>query len=231
MTDPILTVHDLSVAFPNQTVFKHLDFQLERGHFLSVVGENGIGKTTLMRTILQQLKPLSGEISFHPNRKTVHFGYVPQFRNLDREYPLSIRDFVSLNLSGWKLPWLSQQEHQQVHQILAQTGLLKIQKQPLGMASGGQKQRAYLAQALVERPDLLILDESTASLDNVMKYELLDLVKQIQQQQGLSVIFVTHDVPLAKQYADDFLLLKNGTYQFGPIAQLPVNDLQEANHV
>ncbi|PIO82219.1 ABC transporter ATP-binding protein [Loigolactobacillus backii] len=231
MTDPILRVNNLKVTFPNNRVFENLNFSLHKGEFLSVVGENGVGKTTLIRTILQQLKPAAGNVQFFPNRKAVTFGYVPQFRNIDEEYPLSIRDFISLNLSGIKLPWLSRKERQQVDQIIAQTNLQKIQNRPLGMASGGEKQKAYLAQALVEQPNLLILDESTASLDNVMKYELLDLVKHFNQVTQLSVIFVTHDLPLAQKYADNFLLLRPTSFKYGPIGELSEADVKEVSDV
>lgn len=227
---PLLTLDHLAVRFPDRQVFQDLNLTLDHGHFLSIVGENGAGKTTLIRTLLHQLKPSAGTVRFFPNRKAIKIGYVPQFRNLDKEYPLTIRDFISLNLSGIHLPWLSRKERHAINQVIQQTNLAAIAQRPLGMASGGEKQRAYLAQALVEKPNLLILDESTASLDNVMKYDLLELVKKINREQKLTVIFVTHDLPLAKQYADEFLLLQRQGYQTGPIADLPEDALVSAQH-
>nr|SFZ88922.1 Zinc ABC transporter, ATP-binding protein ZnuC [Loigolactobacillus rennini] len=227
---PLLTLDHLAVRFPDRQVFQDLNLTLDHGHFLSIVGENGAGKTTLIRTLLHQLKPSAGTVRFFPNRKAIKIGYVPQFRNLDKEYPLTIRDFISLNLSGIHLPWLSRKERHAINQVIQQTNLAAIAQRPLGMASGGEKQRAYLAQALVEKPNLLILDESTASLDNVMKYDLLELVKKINREQKLTVIFVTHDLPLAKQYADEFLLLQRHGYQTGPIADLPEDALVSAQH-
>lgn len=226
----LLTLDHLAVQFPDRQVFQDLNLTLDYGHFLSIVGENGAGKTTLIRTLLHQLKPSAGTVRFFPNRKAIKIGYVPQFRNLDKEYPLTIRDFISLNLSGIRLPWLSRKERHAIKQVIQQTNLTAIAQRPLGMASGGEKQRAYLAQALVEKPNLLILDESTASLDNVMKYDLLELVKKINREQKLTVIFVTHDLPLAKQYADEFLLLQRQGYQTGPIAKLPEDALVSAQH-
>ena len=125
-----------------------------------------------------------------------------------------------MNLTGWKLPWLSRAERQRVAKILAETGLEKIATRPIGQASGGEKQKAYLAQALVEAPSLLILDESTASLDPVTKTELLDLVQWLNQQQGLTVLFVTHDIPLARKYSQHFLMLTPQGTEQGPIAAL-----------
>lgn len=183
-----------------------------------VVGENGVGKTTLINTLLGKLKPRSGDISMADR---LRIGYVPQFRNVDVDYPLSVRNFVSLNLlHSWR-PWLSHKEQSRVNRVMKQADLEQIASRPLGLASGGEKQRAYLAQALLNRPQLLILDESTASLDNEMKFELLDLVSRFQQN-GLTVIFITHDLDLAKRYGTRYLLMKKDGYESGPINELTI---------
>ncbi|KAF0379509.1 metal ABC transporter ATP-binding protein [Pediococcus acidilactici] len=217
MTETLVQVHDLTVEFPGQKLFNHLSFNIDRGEFLSVIGENGVGKTTLIRTLLHQVKPTHGEIKF---RSAVNIGYVPQFRNIDRDYPLSIRDFVALNLQESRLPWLSKKERQQLDKILQETGLVEIQNTRMGRASGGQKQRAYLAQALVDQPDLLILDESTASLDSVRKYELFDLVQHFNRRHGLTVLSITHDFDLMKKYSDKYLLLKEDRYALGEASDI-----------
>lgn len=188
-----------------------------------VIGENGVGKTTLVRALLGLLKPRSGEIDIPANTK---IGYVPQFRNIDEEYPLSIRDFVSLNSGKGVIPWLSKRERARVDRMIRMTDLTAIADRPLGLASGGEKQRAYLAQALLQSPQLLILDESTASLDNEMKYELLDLVTRFQQD-NLSVMFITHDWDLARHFGTRFLQMKPNGYNEGPINELPEHEEEE----
>lgn len=214
----VASIEDLTVAYGNHTVIDHLSFTINEGDFLVVVGENGVGKTTLVRSMLRFIKPKSGTINIPAGTK---IGYVPQFRNLDEEYPLSIRDFVALNTKPRFLPWLTKEERQRVSQMIQENNLTKIAERPLGLASGGEKQRAYLAQALLPAPNLLILDESTASLDNEMKYELLDLVTRFQQK-GLSVMFITHDWDLAQQYGTRFLYLTGKSYSTGPINELPL---------
>ncbi|ETY75313.1 metal ABC transporter ATP-binding protein [Lactiplantibacillus fabifermentans] len=230
MTEPLIAVEHLGIAFPNNQVFEDLNFKIDRGDFVTVIGENGVGKTTLIRALLGMLKPTSGQIKYFPNKKATKIGYVPQFRNLDQEYPLTIEDFVGLNVHGW-LPWLTKAEHQQVRTAMAVTNVKKIAQRPLGMASGGEKQRAYLAQAIVEQPKLLILDESTASLDNEMKYELLDLVQNLNQTSDITVFFVTHDLPLAKKYAKHYLALRPGEQQFGDMADMSIEQLKEVTNV
>ena len=219
----VISVEDLNVAYGNHRVITDLSFTVNEGDFMVVIGENGVGKTTLVRALLGLLKPRSGEIDIPANTK---IGYVPQFRNIDEEYPLSIRDFVSLNSGKGVIPWLSKRERARVDRMIRMTDLTAIADRPLGLASGGEKQRAYLAQALLQSPQLLILDESTASLDNEMKYELLDLVTRFQQD-NLSVMFITHDWDLARHFGTRFLQMKRNGYNEGPINELPEHEEEE----
>lgn len=222
----MITVNDLTMKFGNTTVFDRLNFQIDQGDFLAIVGVNGVGKTTLIKTILGQLKPSTGSVE---KDSALKIGYVPQFRNLDSEYPLTVEDFIGLNFTGWKLPWLSKHERSRVQQVIKQLELVKIAKRPLGRASGGEKQKAYLAQALVAEPNLLILDESTASLDPTTKEELLQVVKRLNQQLGLTIIFISHDMELVNKYPNKYLWLRSSGYSYGPIGQLEAQLKGEAD--
>ena len=213
----VVSVEDLNVAYGNHQVISGLSFTVNEGDFMVVIGENGVGKTTLVRALLGLIKPHSGEIDVPASNL---IGYVPQFRNIDEEYPLSIRDFVSLNVKKPGFPWLSKKERAKVDRMIRMTDLTAIADRPLGLASGGEKQRAYLAQALLRSPKLLILDESMASLDNEMKYELLDLVTRFQQE-NLSVMFITHDWDLARHFGTRYLQMMPNGYSEGPINELP----------
>lgn len=213
----VVSVEDLNVAYGNHQVISDLSFTVNEGDFMVVIGENGVGKTTLVRALLGLIMPHSGEIDVPASNL---IGYVPQFRNIDEEYPLSIRDFVSLNVKKTGFPWLSKKERAKVDRMIRMTDLTAIADRPLGLASGGEKQRAYLAQALLRSPKLLILDESTASLDNEMKYELLDLVTRFQQE-NLSVMFITHDWDLARHFGTRYLQMMPNGYSEGPINELP----------
>lgn len=225
----LLSVEDLAMTFPNKAVFKNLSFTLHQGEFLSILGENGVGKTTLIRILLHQLRQTSGSVIWHPNRASVTIGYVPQFRNIDAEYPLTVRDFVGLALDhNWR-PWWRHAEKQRINETIATTDLTRIARTPLGKVSGGELQKAYLAQALIRKPQLLILDESTASLDNNMKYELLNLVKRYQQETQAAVLFVTHDIPLTKTFSSHYLLMQAGGYQLGQVADLKESVLEAAH--
>lgn len=221
---PLLRATELSLAFREQQVISKLNFTLMRGTMTSLLGANGVGKTTLVRMLIGQLKPTGGKITYFNQGKVDKIGYVPQFRNIDAEYPLSIESFVGLNLLNHRFFWKTPSEKAQLQQALAQTGLTDLAKRTLGSASGGEKQKAYLAQALIESPEFLILDESTASLDVKTKVELMDLVAQLNQQANLTVLFVTHDIDLARNYTQQFLLLKrHQASELQPITALPKN--------
>ena len=111
----VVSVDDLTIAYGNHTVIDHLSFSINEGDFLVVVGENGVGKTTLVRSMLGFLKPKSGTITIP---QSTRLGYVPQFRNIDEEYQLSIRDFVALNTKPRLLPWLTKSERNRVEQMI-----------------------------------------------------------------------------------------------------------------
>lgn len=215
----LIDINHLSISFPNQQLFQDLSFSIAAGDFTAIIGENGVGKTTLIRILLGQIRPTTGTLVLNPELK---IGYVPQFRNIDSEYPLSIRDFISLGFTNTIRPWLSKAERETLNKVIERVGLNKIANYPLGQASGGQKQRAYLAQALVRDPNLLILDESTASLDITSKNELLRVISQLNAKYGLAVIFISHDLDLVKEYAKSFVWIKrNDDYLTGTISELP----------
>lgn len=201
-------MNDLSMRFDNKTVFKDISFKLEKGSTTALLGPNGTGKTTLIKILMGMLTPTSGSYKFADD---VKIGYVPQFRNIDSEYPLSIRAFIELNASLFK----TKKVKEQVDQQLVETHLDKIQNTRMGEASGGQKQRAYLAQALLDHPNMIILDEATASLDPAAKEELMDLIHHLNKEHKITVLFVTHDIPLAYKYMSDYLYLNKGTIRQG----------------
>ena len=127
--------------------------------------------------------------------------YVPQLRSIDDEYPLCIRDFAAFGLKTNSI-FLNKETKEKLAAILSETNLTKIADRPLGRASGGEKQRAYLAQALCADPKLLILDEATASLDQTSKHELLKMLRNVMKEHGLTIMFITHDPELIAAYAD-----------------------------
>ncbi|MEY8571405.1 metal ABC transporter ATP-binding protein [Lactobacillus intestinalis] len=200
------------MKFDSKVIFQNLNFELKKGSMTALLGPNGTGKTTLINILMKLLIPTSGTFEF---AKGVKLGYVPQFRNIEADYPLSIRAFVSLNTPLIKTKKIKER----VTSELKETHLLSIQNTRMGEASGGQKQRAYLAQALLDKPNMIILDEATASLDPSAKEELMQLIKHLNEEHDITVLFVTHDVPLARKYMNNYLYLNHGTITQGKMSE------------
>lgn len=213
----MIAAKNLTKRFGNKLVFQDVNFKINQGDFLSLIGPNGSGKTTLVK-ILMGLEPkTSGELNFD-HKQTI--GYVPQFRNIDNDYPLSIEAFIRLNLKFTLSPTKRHENDQLIQEILEKTGLTDLKDRPLGLASGGEKQKAYLAQALLNDPKILILDESTASLDVEVKMQLMDLVAELNKKYQLTVIFITHDYELTKKYTTKALFFQNKTLREVPISRI-----------
>lgn len=206
----MIEAKNLTKRFGKQLVFEHLNFKIADGDFISLIGPNGSGKTTLVKIIMGLEKKTSGELQIDHKDS---IGYVPQFRNIDLDYPLNIEQFIRLNLKFTLSPAQRQKDNATIKLILDKTGLTELKDRPLGLASGGEKQKAYLAQALLNDPKILILDESTASLDVEVKMQLMDLVKELNQKEKLTVIFITHDYELTKKYTTRALFFKNKTIE------------------
>ncbi|WP_353485938.1 ATP-binding cassette domain-containing protein [Apilactobacillus xinyiensis] len=202
----ILEVSNLDVKLKERTLISRLSFEINSGTLTCITGENGVGKTTMVKTLLKNFKN-NNHVTFHIKRNQVQ--YVPQLRNIDDDYPLMIKDFIGLGLQNKLLPWLSKKEKLSIEQVMNETNLDHLARTPLGKASGGEQQRVFLAQALVSNPKLLILDESTASMDKDAKIELLKLVKNITEKTDTAVIFITHDPLLVQKFGDYDLEIKN----------------------
>ena len=207
----LLEVRDVGIAFGGRTLYQHLSFDLRAGTTLALLGPNGVGKTSLIRALLGKINITAGSITWPHDVPRI--AYVPQLRSNGPGGALSITEFVGLSFDQGIRPWLSRQEKQQIAQVLERCNLTHLAKQRMSDASGGEQQRAYLAQALLRQPELLILDESTANMDVDAKEVIMQTVADEQKQRGTTVIMVTHDLPLAGEFADAALTLSRGSDQ------------------
>ncbi|MFH5810645.1 metal ABC transporter ATP-binding protein [Companilactobacillus sp. FL22-1] len=214
----MIEVNNLTKKFGQQLVFKKINFTIKQGEFVSLIGTNGSGKTTLIKILLGIESQTTGLITINQRK----IGYVPQFRNIDNDYPLSIKQFIDLNLKFTLNLKKRRQNKALLQKVITKTQLSQIQDRPLGLISGGEKQKAYLAQALLTQPDVLILDEATASLDVAVKRQLMDLVRELNQKEQLTVILITHDYELTKEYTDRVLLFQDKT-----LKEIALTDVSE----
>lgn len=216
MTEAV-TLNNVNVSFDGKWILKNLNFSVECGEFLGIIGPNGSGKTTLMRVLLSLLKPQEGTVEI---AKASGIGYVPQSRHIDPETPLSARDFVSLGLPHKFRPWLTRQDKLIVEEAMDLTNSMDYVDKPIGKLSGGQRQRLFLAQALVRNPQILLLDEPTSNLDPAAQETIASVVDQVRRERGITVLFVSHDVNLISRYADKILYMTKDSYAIGAVDEI-----------
>ena len=211
-----LKIENLTYSIGDKTILNNISFSCNSGEVIAVVGKNGVGKTTLLNNILEKLNK-TDEIKLTGENPIL--GYVPQFRQIDEELPLSAKDFVSLPIQKGFLPWLNKKEKQSIHDALSLTNSLKLQNESIGTLSGGEKQRVFLAQALVNKPNLLLLDEFTSNLDKTSEIECMTLVKDITKKENIITLCITHELSLLdEKYVDKILYLEEGCFKFISIA-------------
>lgn len=217
---PALEVNRLVVDLGGRRILHDLSFQVALGEFIGILGPNGAGKSTLFRVLLEQLRPSEGTVSC-----AATIGYVPQARQIDAELPMQVRDFVSLGLPHPFRFWLSRRDKESVQTAMELTDCARFALQPIGKLSGGERQRAYLAQALVRSPQMLLLDEPTSNLDPGAQEAVTGVVHRICRTQGISVLFISHDVNLIARNADRILYITPGHYAIGTVDEVMQTDV------
>ena len=225
-----LKIKNLTYSIGDKTILDNITFSVTSGDVVAVVGKNGVGKTTLLNNILEKLNKTS-QITLVGENPTL--GYVPQFRQIDEELPLSAADFVSLPIQKGLLPWLSKKEKSSIKEALELTNSLKLQNKSIGTLSGGEKQRVFLAQALVNKPNLLLLDEFTSNLDKTSEIECMTLVKEITKKENIITLCITHELSLINEkYVDKILYLEKGCFKFISIEDYNIekNNLKLCKH-
>lgn len=187
---------------------------ITRGVRLAVLGPNGAGKSTLLKAIMGLLSPRSGHVLIHgepPRRRDTQVAYVPQHEDVDKRFPVTVRDVVMMGRYG-RIGWVKRPgrtDQQAVDEALGQIGIDDLAQRSLEDLSGGQRQRVFLARALAQQADILLLDEPFTGVDNTTEeaiYQVLDDLKT----KGMTVLLATHDLDKAMSHFDD-LLLVNGT--------------------
>ena len=203
----ILEVTHLSVRFDDVQPLDDLSFSVARGASLAVIGPNGAGKTVLFRSLIGAI-PFTGAVQWAAD---VRIGYVPQKLDLDRDVPITARDFLATRKS------LSVVTDADIVQTLTLVGISPgVTKTPIGTLSGGQFQRLLIAFALLGKPNVLLLDELTAGVDEPGQRQLNELVSRLQKDQGLTVLFISHELSVVYRYASNVLCLGGRTAHIGP---------------
>lgn len=223
-SEPILRASGLALGYGRRPILAGIDLEIAAGEFWCFVGPNGEGKTTMLRAILGEIAPRSGELWMRADlRSRVGIGFVPQRSEPNPTLPTTVREFVALGLVG--LGVIAADRQRRLAWALAHAGLQGSEKRSYWRLSGGERQRALIARALVRRPELLVLDEPTSHLDFAIEAAVLDLLAEQNRRHGTSVLLVTHDLGVAARKATHVALFHAGRVQAGVTADV----LTEAN--
>jgi len=189
----LLEIKDLSAGYDGNIVLENISLEIFSNDFIGVIGPNGGGKTTLIKTILGLVKPISGEMHLLISKKNI--GYLPQVNQIDKRFPISVIDVVrsgKANTALFSSFYKNKQEKEKAESLLQEMGILAIRNKSIGELSGGQMQRVFLCRALMNEPELLVLDEPSTYVDNNFEGELYLKLKELNNR--MAILLISHDV-------------------------------------
>jgi len=198
MSGRILQLQNITVGYePGKIVLNNINLDVFQNDFLGIIGPNGGGKTTLLKTILGLIKPQSGKILFFRQDKPVdniNIGYLPQMNQIDKKFPISVYEVILSGLTAQRklFKYYSAEQKEKVQHTVARMGLDELKDRPIGNLSGGQLQRTLLGRAIVDNPDLLILDEPSSYVDKRFETDFYKILEEINKE--TAIILVSHDV-------------------------------------
>ncbi len=213
-----IDINRLSYSYREYPVLDDISLSVPKGDFFIIIGPNGSGKTTLMKSISGILKPENGNLKIFDtdirnySRRTLArlTALVPQEVPVD--FPFSVTEFVLMGRSPYlgMLGIPREEDIEIANQSIIFTGIDHLSDRKINQLSGGERQRVFISRAICQKPQIILLDEPTASLDLSHQVKIMDLMEKLKEEKGVTVVMVSHDINLAAMYGDTLLLLKDG---------------------
>ncbi len=199
MCDLLISINDVTTGYEHKAILNHINLVIKEHDFIGVIGPNGGGKTTLLKLILGQLLPWSGQLVYHGDIRQ-HIGYLPQYNHIDKQFPIRIEEIVLSGLQSRKgiLGRYTKDDKGKARAIMERCGIEAIAQHNIGAVSGGELQRALLCRALIAQPKLLVLDEPNTFVDNQFEKELYQLLKEVNEE--MAIVMVSHDLGTITSY-------------------------------
>jgi ABC-type Mn2+/Zn2+ transport system ATPase subunit len=225
MRNPIIRFSNATFGFPGVTALKDISLEIDEGEFVGVIGPNGSGKTTLCRAVLGLMRPRAGNVQVFDCaceelrcHHRARIGYLPQKGSVERNFPITALETVMMGRYGVLgiLRRPRRQDREFALQALGNVGMLDYKHTALGHLSGGQQQRVFIARALAQQPKVLLLDEPTTGIDITTQHSVLDLIRRLHADLGLTVLLITHDINMVRPLVDRLVLLKTNLFAVGP---------------
>jgi manganese/iron transport system ATP-binding protein len=229
---PVLDVNQLNVFYNGRQALENITFQLQVGERVAVVGPNGAGKSTLFKVIAGVLPLDSGQVNIYGSQPDVHVcvSYIPQRSHVDWHFPANVADVVMMGRIariGW-LRWPRKRDWQMVDSALETVGLHELRSRQIDQLSGGQQQRMFIARALAQEAELMVMDEPLTGLDAPSRMGILELLDHLRKM-NVTIMVATHELDEAAQYFDRVMLLNRRLLGFGGADQvLQYHNLAEA---
>ncbi len=225
----LLEVTNLKLGYGNKVIINNLTFKVTKGEYIYVIGENGVGKSTLIKGLINLLKPISGSVKYHEMINENDIGYLPQLNTSMNNFPASVYEVVlsgKLNKIGLK-PFYSEEIKNKANEVLTELNIIDLKNKSFRELSGGQQRRVLLARAMISSSEILIMDEPIAGLDPKATNEFYNLIYKLNKKNKLTIIVVSHDIKAAVKYADKVLHISENHFCFGDIESYKKNMLSE----
>ena len=221
---PLIRFDHAAFRYRTGLALEDITLEIADGEFIGVIGPNGSGKTTLLRAILGLMPPTSGSLRifdcacqelrcYHRAR----IGYLPQKGVVDPHFPITVEEAVLMGRAGTigLLRCPGRADREIVRHALEDVGMTGLEHRPLGALSGGQQQRVFIARALAQHPQILLLDEPTTGIDTPTQHSILELIRRLHRELHLTIVLVSHDINLIAPLVDRMALLKTRLYAVG----------------
>ena len=209
----LISLQRIKLGYNRIPVITGLSFDIDEGDFICIVGPNGSGKTTLVRGILGLLPLMDGDIKFKIDKNQI--GYIPQETTVDPNFPALTSEIILSGALNNRSNFYSQEARKQMEDILNLLDIKKLAKNSFSELSGGQRQKVLLARALMATQKILILDEPSNNLDQKSKKELYKVLQKLNEERGIAIVMVTHDLDHGNLIGNKILSLQEKDYFFG----------------
>ncbi|NMC46306.1 MAG: metal ABC transporter ATP-binding protein [Chloroflexi bacterium] len=217
-TTPVIQIQGLWAGYDSQPVLEDINLEVSQGDFIGLIGPNGGGKTTLLRTLIGLIEPMKGQISVmgsDAKKGRCHIGYVPQQVAFDREFPISVWDVVKMGRLGCRgtLKKVRREDEEIINNSLHQVEIADLAARSIGDLSVGQRQRVYIARALATIPQILLLDEPTASVDPQASANIYELLHKLNDT--MTIIMVSHNMDAVSSHVKSIGCINRRLYYHG----------------